>query len=143
MSDFSIRRRGDAVIVEVDDISSRYWSQLKQAILHELATGARRCIIDLQELEYLDSTGLGLLVGLRRTMRKQNGDLLVANLSERVKRIWAITGLERVLPIDDGTGDDAGPGCPAPVRPGPGSSGPPQAHRLPLTDEAGHAPQTQ
>ncbi|KYC83958.1 anti-sigma factor antagonist [Heyndrickxia sporothermodurans] len=55
--------------------------------------------IDLSDVSYMDSTGLGVFVGLFKSIRANNGKLYLSGLSERLKRLFDITGLTNIMEI--------------------------------------------
>lgn len=58
--------------------------------------------IDLGGLEFIDSTGIALLVSVFRRFNAAGGRLrLVPSRSESVRRVMELTGLDRTLPFDD------------------------------------------
>jgi anti-sigma B factor antagonist len=60
--------------------------------------GIRHVIADLTGVEFLDSTGLGVLVGGLKRLRSNGGSLTLVIGSDRIVRIFRITGLIAVLP---------------------------------------------
>lgn len=74
-------------------------TQVRQRI-HELVSGGRKHIIaDLQGVTYLDSTGLGVLIGALRRTRETDGNMAIACSQPRLLRIFEITGLAKVFRI--------------------------------------------
>ncbi len=61
------------------------------------AKGAVRLIVDLGGVDFLDSTGLGALVGGLRRLREAGGSLALAISTPRILRIFQITGLTQAL----------------------------------------------
>ncbi|MFD2680831.1 anti-sigma factor antagonist [Bacillus seohaeanensis] len=55
--------------------------------------------VDLSGVSYMDSTGLGVFVGLFKTIKKNNGQLILSGLSERLRRLFDITGLGDIMNI--------------------------------------------
>jgi len=53
----------------------------------------------LQDVQYMDSTGLGVFVGLLKSVRKHNGHLKLTDLSPRLERLFSITGLSDIIDI--------------------------------------------
>ena len=87
-------------ILEIEGEVDVYTSpQLKQDILQLAETGVNYIIINLSKLEYLDSTGLGVLIcGLKR-LREANGNLALVGPGMRILRIFEITGLNKIFNI--------------------------------------------
>ncbi|MBM7717571.1 anti-sigma B factor antagonist [Bacillus thermophilus] len=57
-------------------------------------------VVDLTEVIYMDSTGLGVFVGLFKQLRANEGDLTLTGMSERLQRLFDITGLADVMDIN-------------------------------------------
>jgi anti-sigma B factor antagonist len=55
--------------------------------------------IDCAELTYIDSTGLGIMVGAIKELRKDNNSIYILNLKENIKKLFLITGLDKVFKI--------------------------------------------
>ncbi|MGG3574462.1 anti-sigma factor antagonist [Bacillus gobiensis] len=55
--------------------------------------------INLENVSYMDSTGLGVFVGLYKALRAENGALKLYNLSDRLVRLFEITGLKDIIDI--------------------------------------------
>jgi anti-sigma B factor antagonist len=73
-----------------------------RAELHRLvAAGSRRIIVDLDDVDFLDSTGLGVLVGGLKRVRAHGGELVLVCTQSRVTRVFEVTGLTAVFSIHD------------------------------------------
>ena len=72
-------------------------AQVRDAALKLIADGAKCLMVDLSGTEYMDSTGLGTLVGLHKRLRESGGQVVIAGAQPRVKRIFDITGLTQVF----------------------------------------------
>ena len=71
--------------------------KLKQEMINQIERGTTRLAINLADVKYLDSTGLGVLIGgLKRTRDKQ-GELVLVCPNVRIMRIFEITGLSRIF----------------------------------------------
>jgi anti-sigma B factor antagonist len=92
--------------------------QLRERLIALVEEGARQVVVDLSRVEFLDSTGLGVLVGALKRLRGVNGDLSLVCAQERLLKIFRITGLNRVFTIFDSidaatSGANGGAGAPA------------------------------
>ncbi|PKR82532.1 anti-sigma factor antagonist [Heyndrickxia camelliae] len=56
--------------------------------------------VNLSEVTYMDSTGLGVFVGLFKMLRANEGNLKLTGLSPRLKRLFEITGLAEIMEIN-------------------------------------------
>lgn len=60
-------------------------------------------VIDLSGVTYMDSTGLGVFVGLFKSLNANNGTMKLIGLSDRLKRLFDITGLADIMNINSGS----------------------------------------
>ncbi len=58
----------------------------------------KKIIIDLSELDFMDSTGIGVLIGRYKRMKDKNIPIYIANQSSHAERIFKITGLYDIMP---------------------------------------------
>lgn len=94
--------REDVTIVTVSGEVDVYTApQLRSALEERIAAGHTALIIDLQDVGFLDSTGLGVLLGRLKAVKKLDGWLRVVCTNERIVRLFCITGLDRVIPLHD------------------------------------------
>ncbi|WML41604.1 anti-sigma factor antagonist [Neobacillus sp. OS1-2] len=78
--------------------------KLREELL-PLAEGTNPFItVNLKDVSYLDSTGLGVFVGLFKQLKNNGGELRLVELSERLKRLFQITGLSHIMNISEGGG---------------------------------------
>jgi len=91
-----------ATIVAVDGEIDVYTApKLREKISELVAGGTYHLIIDMTAVEFLDSTGLGVLVGGLKKVRAHDGSLVLVCNQERLLKIFRITGLAKVFPIHD------------------------------------------
>jgi len=75
--------------------------------LHEIIeAGKKQVIIDLSQVDWMNSTGLGILISTLTTLRNNNGELKLANVTEKIQSLLVITKLAPVFDSFD-TIDDA------------------------------------
>ena len=80
--------------------------QLRQHLVELSSSGAATAVVDLEGVDFLDSTGLGVLVSGLKRFRTIGGDLLLVCTHRRVLKVFEITGLTTVFSIAD-TVDEA------------------------------------
>ena len=100
-----VRRAGDVVIVDLKGkLTAGLGDQILRDTLDELlAESWRKILLNLSEVTFLDSAGLGELVAGLKTARSLGADLKVVKASERVKGTLSIA---RLLPIFDVVEDE-------------------------------------
>jgi anti-sigma B factor antagonist len=81
---------------EVDVYSA---AQLRERVVQLLSGGIRYVIADLREVGFLDSNGLGALVGSLKRLRAQDGSLKLVTDEGRIPHLFRITGLVRVFAL--------------------------------------------
>ena len=80
--------------------------KLRDKISELVSAGNYRLMIDMEKVEFLDSTGLGVLVGGLKRVRAHDGSLDLVCTQERILKIFRITGLTKVFGIHE-TVDEA------------------------------------
>jgi anti-sigma B factor antagonist len=73
--------------------------RLRELLIDLASKGTCRLIVDLDKVGFLDSTGLGVLVGGLKRVRAQEGSLDLVCTQERILKIFRITGLTKVFGI--------------------------------------------
>lgn len=71
--------------------------QLRTAVDDLVGAGSARIVVDLSATEFIDSSGLGALIGGLKAARIAGGDLRIAGVTEPVRRVLKLTNLDRVL----------------------------------------------
>ena len=94
------RHEGGHTIIEVGGEIDVYTApKLRDKITELVADGVYDIIVDMEAVEFLDSTGLGVLVGGLKRVRAHEGSLRLVCNQERILKIFRITGLTKVFPI--------------------------------------------
>jgi anti-sigma B factor antagonist len=96
------RTDGDFEIIEVGGEIDVYTApRLREAIVAAVEAGHSRLIIDVRKVDFLDSTGLGVLVGALKRVRADGGSLDIVCTQERILKIFQITGLDKVFGLHE------------------------------------------
>jgi len=75
--------------------------QLRDAVRGLVADGKKKIILNLADVDYIDSSGVGELVGCFTTVRNAGGELKLLNLSQKVHDVLHVTKLYTVFDIRD------------------------------------------
>ena len=95
------RQDGGTTVVEIAGEIDVYTApQLRSQLLDASAAGNADLVLDMTGVTFLDSTGLGILVGARRRAVEAGGDLRLVVAHSAVLKIFRITGLDRVFTIE-------------------------------------------
>ena len=94
------RRVDDRTVVTVGGEIDVYTApKLRDKITELVSAGQVDLLVDLEAVEFLDSTGLGVLVGGLKKVRAQDGSMALVCSQDRLLKIFRITGLAKVFTI--------------------------------------------
>lgn len=100
--DLSLEARetdGHTVVVVGGEIDVYTAPKLRDKITELVGQGHHSLIIDMENVDFIDSTGLGVLVGGLKKVRAQDGTLALVCNQDRLLKIFKITGLAKVFTI--------------------------------------------
>ncbi|MCK9216819.1 MAG: anti-sigma F factor antagonist [Firmicutes bacterium] len=81
---------------ELDHHSSDY---IREKIDAEIADkNFKKIIIDVGNLNFMDSSGIGVMIGRYKQITSKGGKLAIANLNPQIKRIYDVCGLKKIIP---------------------------------------------
>src|SRR6201989_1572992 len=106
---------GFTIIAVSGEIDVYTAPKLRERLISLVESGSYQLIVDMEGVEFLDSTGLGVLVGGLKRVRAHDGWIDLVCTQSRMLRIFRITGLNRVFSIYDTVADAvAAHGAPPP-----------------------------
>ena len=73
--------------------------KLKSRLIDLVDQGKFKIIVDLEKVDFMDSSGLGVLVGGLKRVRSHDGSIALICNQENILKIFRITGLVKVFPI--------------------------------------------
>lgn len=95
-------RHGGLVVAEVaGEIDLRTAETLRNRLLGLSEAGFGRIVVDFAQVRFCDASGLGTLVAVRNRLREKGGDLRLARVRPAQRRIFDITGLDRLFALHD------------------------------------------
>lgn len=97
----TILREGHAVVAVSGEVDVYTAPRLRDSFTDLVADGHTRVVVDLTNVDFMDSTGLGVLVGGLKKVRARGGSLELVCTQERLLKIFQITGLAKVFVIHD------------------------------------------
>jgi anti-sigma B factor antagonist len=96
------RKRDGVVVVDVEGVIDVYTAPKLRELLIELVNKKNyQLVVNMEKVEFLDSTGLGVLVGGLKRVRAHDGSLDLVCTQERILKIFRITGLTKVFGIHE------------------------------------------
>ena len=98
--DITIRRERGVVIAAVTGGVDIFTVALLRACLFELADSGRTLIVDLDRVTFIDSAGLGALVGTSRRAAERGGSLRAVCTQPQTRKLLWMTGVDRRIPLE-------------------------------------------
>lgn len=93
--------RGTVLVVKpAGELDHHTAATLKEQIESELAQGVvRDVVLDLSGLAFMDSSGLGVLLGRYKHLARWQGKMMACGLQPPVEKVFRLSGLERLIPV--------------------------------------------
>ena len=82
-------------------LSARTVAEGRAALVEAIAVGSDALVVDISGLQLVDASGLGMLVGAHRLALRNERELVLRGVPERIERLLAVTRLNRVLRAED------------------------------------------
>lgn len=90
---------GWTVVAASGEIDVATAADLRAGLTELVESGAVHVVVDLEDVDFIDSTGLGVLVGAIRRARAADGDLRLVCTNSRILKVFDVTGLDEVFII--------------------------------------------
>ena len=94
-------KNGYAVLAVRGEVDVYTAPRLRERLVELVSQGKHQIVVDLEGVDFLDSTGLGVLVGGLKRLRSHDGDLTLVCTQHRILKVFEITGLTKVFSIHD------------------------------------------
>lgn len=88
---------GHAVVAVEGRLTAPGVARFRAAVDDAITVSRARVVVDLSGTEFIDSSGIGALIGGLKAARLADGDLRIAAVAEPVARVLKLTNLDRVL----------------------------------------------
>ncbi|MDD4296793.1 MAG: STAS domain-containing protein [Ruminiclostridium sp.] len=75
--------------------------EFKTRLYEMVGEGDKDIELFCEELSYIDSTGLGILVGALKRVKKNENSVYIYRLKENIKKLFRITGLDKVFILEE------------------------------------------
>jgi anti-sigma B factor antagonist len=98
--ELKIRKSGESYIIDVNGEMDLYNSyRLKELVMKMLEKKVGRFVVNLEQVDYIDSSGIGALIYICSTIKKANLHLYITNIHGSVKKVIELTKLMSYFPI--------------------------------------------
>lgn len=81
---------------ELDEHSANFTKETLDSLFDKL--NFKQIIIDLSELDFMDSTGVGVMIGRYKKMKQKNIPIYICNPNKHAEKIFTMTGLYNIMP---------------------------------------------
>jgi len=97
----SFQLRGNTLIVNVSGELDHHYSEYFREKVEEklLESNVKNLVLDFKGLTFMDSSGIGVIIGRYKNISKLGGKLLIANVKSNIERIFEISGLNKIVPV--------------------------------------------
>ncbi|HLM65510.1 MAG TPA: STAS domain-containing protein [Acidimicrobiales bacterium] len=72
---------------------------LREKLIALVGDGSTQVVLDLEGVDFLDSTGLGTIISALKRVRTHGGDMRLVCTQGRIRRLFEITGLDKAVPL--------------------------------------------
>src|SRR5688572_8588448 len=97
-----VTERGSwAVLAVAGEVDVATVPRLREQLHSLVAQGQHHIVVDLEAVDFLDSTGLGVLVGALKRVRTNGGELALVCTQSRIRKVFEVTGLTKVFSLYD------------------------------------------
>ncbi|HHW39415.1 MAG TPA: anti-sigma F factor antagonist [Bacillales bacterium] len=89
-----IRLKGELDHHTAENLRNKVSDKIEQNNIHHI-------ILNLEELAFMDSSGLGVILGRYKQIQSQGGEMVVCSISPAVKRLFDLSGLFKIIRLVD------------------------------------------
>lgn len=93
------------LFIQGDLIGDEMGPKLVEVVSDAVEEGAKNFVVDLSEVRYISSSGIGLLITMLTKMRNRDGEVYLTAPSEHVKKLLIITKLNNIFTVFDSIDD--------------------------------------
>ncbi len=104
---FSARKEGDVLVMDLEgDLTGGPDTfEIKDAVKEHLERGERKILLNLNEVGYVNSTGVGIIVSVYSSITGAGGEMKLSNANDKVSRLMMVTKLLEVFDSYDNETD--------------------------------------
>ena len=97
------KKEDKTLLMEItEDIDHHFAENIRREADNEIIRYMpRKVIFDFSNVSFMDSAGIGMIIGRYKMMKMLGGTLEMTNVKKSVKKIFEISGITRIIPISD------------------------------------------
>ena len=105
----TIEREGETLVAMAEDrVDGTNASEFQQALEAAITESDRIVILDCEQLTYISSAGLRVVLLTARALQRQNSKFAVCSLSEQIREVFEISGFDKIIPVHASRADALG-----------------------------------
>ena len=90
---------GPCVVQIIGEVDVATAPTVEHRLSELVESGTKELVLDLSEMDFIDSTGLGIFVVILKRLKDQDGSIVLISPQPATRKVLSITGLDKVLPI--------------------------------------------
>jgi anti-sigma B factor antagonist len=90
---------GEVIVCPSGELDSGTAAELRDCLIRLYQDGHRHVVIDLGDLDFIDSTGIGVMIAAAKRLQADGGDLIVRSPRMPVLRVLQLTGLDKMFGV--------------------------------------------
>lgn len=100
---FDFELQDDLIIISFDGdlIGEENGPSILEVVNKNIQEGVIKCAIDISKVRYINSSGIGVLITILTKFRNKEGEVVLVNPSDQVKKLLVITKLNNIFTIED------------------------------------------
>lgn len=91
----------ELIVAPTGDLDITSSPELKTSVLDQYRDNPKNLVFDLENLEYLDSTGLGAFISIYKNLKENDHSLTIRNARPSIKKLFTITELDSLFTVED------------------------------------------
>ncbi|MFA8437940.1 anti-sigma F factor antagonist [Pueribacillus sp. YX66] len=98
-----LERKQTVLLVRLEGELDHHTSEeLRNKVEYELEeNGVQHIILNLEALSFMDSSGIGVILGRYKQVKERQGEIIVCSISPQVKRLFDMSGLFKVIRLEE------------------------------------------
>jgi anti-anti-sigma factor len=98
----NVERKNETLITKVEGrIDGGNAREFENALSAAIRDDDRSLILDLEDLSYISSAGLRVILLIAKTLRKRDAEFLLCSLSDPIREVFKISGFDKIIPVHD------------------------------------------
>lgn len=101
--DINLERIGKVLLIRLEgELDHHTAEQLRTQVTEKLVDGqVKHIVLNLEQLSFMDSSGLGVILGRYKQIKANDGEMVVCAISSSVKRLFEMSGLFKIIRLED------------------------------------------